>query len=141
MSNFDSTTILMTGACLCGAIGFEIQPPSNWCAHCHCSMCRRAHGAAFVTWLGADSDRVRLRDPEGLLRWYHSSSEARRGFCARCGSQLFFESDRWPGETHVVRASIAAGVDREPQGHVFWDSHVDWIELGDDLPRRAELGQ
>ena len=38
------------GGCLCGAVRFSLELPSKWCAHCHCSMCRRAHGAGYVTW-------------------------------------------------------------------------------------------
>jgi hypothetical protein len=39
------------GACLCGAVKIETTLPSLWSAHCHCSSCRRAHGAAFVTYV------------------------------------------------------------------------------------------
>jgi hypothetical protein len=54
------------GACLCGAVQFELQLPATWVAHCHCTMCRRAHGAAFVTWVsvptaGPGGGRVVLR--------------------------------------------------------------------------------
>ena len=37
------------GGCLCGDVRFTVDWPSKWIAHCHCSMCRRAHGAAYVT--------------------------------------------------------------------------------------------
>jgi len=56
---------------------------------------------------------------------------ARRGFCGRCGSPMFFESERWPGETHVARALFLDELDREPSAHVFYESHVPWLELGD----------
>lgn len=45
--------------CLCGDITLAATLPSLWAAHCHCSLCRRAHGAAFVTWVGMDAP---LRD-------------------------------------------------------------------------------
>ena len=48
------------GQCLCGAVQFEFDLPAKWCANCHCSMCRRAHGAPFVTWVGVEGDRFRL---------------------------------------------------------------------------------
>jgi hypothetical protein len=37
------------GACLCGGIAFDAALPSKCVAHCHCTRCRRAQGAAFVT--------------------------------------------------------------------------------------------
>lgn len=124
------------GRCLCGALQFSVRFPTKWVAHCHCTMCRRAHGAAFVTWVGADEASFELTDPEQLLRWYVSSPGAERGFCARCGSTLFFRSRRWPGEIHVVRANFDSALDRAPQAHVFYDTRVPWFEVNDALPKR-----
>lgn len=126
----------IVGKCLCERVGFTVAAPSLWCAHCHCTMCRRAHGAAFVTWVGYPRDAVAFVDPEGVLRWYQSSTGAERGFCSHCGSMLFFRSERWAGELHVTRASIAGDIDRAPEGHAYYDTHVDWVSLADDLPRR-----
>lgn len=123
----------VSGGCLCGAVRFEAALPSLWCAHCHCSLCRRAHGAAFVTWVGLRDEGVTLT---GEPRWYASSPGAERGFCAVCGSTLFFRSTRWPGELHVVLASFDGPIDRAPQAHVFTATQVDWITLGDALPRK-----
>lgn len=124
------------GACLCGAVQFDADLPSLWMAHCHCSLCRRAHGAAFVTWAGFDAARCRIEDTEGALRWYASSPGAERGFCSRCGSTLFFRSQRWPGELHIVRANFRDALDRQPQAHVFYDTRVDWYAVGDALPKK-----
>jgi hypothetical protein len=130
------------GACLCSELRFELALPSKWVAHCHCSMCRRAHGAAFVTWLGADAAGSVIDDPADRLRWYASSAEAERGFCARCGSTLFFRSSRWPGELHVAVANLLGPADRPPSMHVSWDDHVDWasIDPQDGLPRKGGVG-
>jgi hypothetical protein len=125
----------IVGACLCGGLRFEVAPPTKWCAHCHCSMCRRAHGAGVVTWFGAHSDSFRLVSGEELLRWYQSSEGARRGFCTRCGSMLFFEGQRWPGEIHIARACVPGRIDREPRAHVFYDQHVEWLQLSDELAK------
>jgi hypothetical protein len=50
---------------------------------------------------------------------------------------MLFESERWPGETHIALAHMDGPIDRAPQAHVFYDDHVDWITLGDDLSRRG----
>ena len=99
-------------------------------------MCQRAHGAAFVTWVGVEAGQLELIADESL-QWYASSAEARRGFCSRCGSSLFFESARWPGEIHIVRASVPGAIDREPQAHVFTASAAAWYHGSDALPRRS----
>ncbi|HQW80783.1 MAG: GFA family protein [Rhodanobacteraceae bacterium] len=126
------------GGCLCGKTRFAFALPTIWVAHCHCTMCRRAHGAAFVTWVGVEAARFRWTAQE-QLHWYASSSGAERGFCACCGSPIVFRSERWPGEIHLARALIEGELDRAPQLHVFHDYHVPWVSLGDDLPRKGNL--
>ena len=125
----------LTGGCLCGAVRFEVKTPTKWCAHCHCSLCRRAHGAAFVTWFGVERSTFELVAGSDDLTWYQSTPVARRGFCARCGSTVFFESERWADEVHIALAPMDGPLDRSPQAHVYFDGHVDWVELGDKLRR------
>ncbi len=123
------------GRCLCGAVKFAIAPPTLFFAHCHCEFCREAHGAAFVSWVGAAEERFRFLAGSREPRWYPSSQQSRRGFCDVCGTTLFFASTLCPGEIHVTRASIQGPVDRGPQCHVFIDQRAEWIQLGDELPR------
>jgi hypothetical protein len=124
------------GACLCGAVSFTAGLPSKWVAHCHCTRCQRAHGAAFVTWVGVDEPHVVLRDPDHLLRWHEAREGGSRGFCSKCGSPMFFKAAAWPGELHIARALFTDPLDREPQVHAYYDTHVGWVALGDDLPRK-----
>ena len=117
----------VTGSCLCGDVAFEIDFPTNWSAHCYCSLCRRAHGAGVVTWVGVARERFRLVHGKELLKWYRSTIPARRGFCSECGSTLLFESTRWPGEIHVAVANLDGELDRRPEGHAYYTDHVDWL--------------
>ena len=121
------------GECLCGTIKLEIDPPTKWCAHCHCTACRRAHGSAFVTWFGVLLEQFRIVSGEEDLRWYQSSKEARRGFCKKCGSTMLFQSSRWPDEIHVALSNILGEIDRSPTAHVYYDTHVEWFSVNDDL--------
>jgi hypothetical protein len=127
-----------SGGCLCAAVAFTVALPSKWVAHCHCTRCRAAHGAPLVTWVGVDESGATIDDPAQVLRWYESSPGAQRGFCSRCGSTLFFRSSRWPGELHIVRANFTGPLDREPQAHVFYDTHVAWLTVTDDLPKKPD---
>jgi hypothetical protein len=74
------------GGCLCGAVRYSIALPPQWVAHCHCSMCRRAHGAAFVTWVGNLRENVRLEQGAELLT-SHRSSSARNDASARAAGR------------------------------------------------------
>lgn len=132
------TSTSANGQCLCGAINFSASFPSKWVAHCHCTRCQRAHGAAFVTWVGMDAKRVSIQDPSGALTWFSTTGGGDRAFCRTCGSSLFFKSDRWPGELHVARALFTDPVDREPRAHAYFDTHVPWITVADGLPTQPD---
>ena len=132
---------VVEGGCQCGAVRFRIGLPPKWCAHCHCSMCRRAHGAAFVTWVGSESERFELLSGGTELRRYRSSPEATRSFCGRCGTMLFFESGRWPGEVHVTLAHLDWTEGLVPKAHAYWSSRVAWADFADsELPKVEPTG-
>lgn len=123
------------GACLCGAIQFELDAPSRFLAHCHCTMCRRAHGAAMVTWLGVLKPQFRLTAGEADLARYQSSPEATRSFCRVCGASLFFESERWAGEIHLAAGCLIDPPDRPVGAHVFYSDKLPWFDPEQELPK------
>ena len=123
----------VAGSCFCGAVRFHFELPSKWCAHCHCSMCRKVHGAGYVTWVGFKSTGLRLEQGKEDLTWFESSAGASRGSCRTCSSSMFFRSERWADEIHVALACLDGPIDREPQTHAYHNSHVDWMPLDDAL--------
>jgi hypothetical protein len=38
---------MIHASCLCGGVKFRINGALSQARNCHCSMCRKAHGAAF----------------------------------------------------------------------------------------------
>lgn len=125
----------LSGSCLCGAVDFSVALPSKWCAHCHCNMCRKEHGAGYVTWVGFDRDQVTFNADNSQLRWYQSSPGATRGFCRTCGSSMFFRSQRWAGEIHIALGCLNGELDRRPQANVFLDQHAAWMPIDEKLAR------
>ena len=121
-----ATTSARDGGCFCGAVRYRAAMPALWVAHCHCSMCRRAQGAAFVTWVGIAKDGFDFLSGSEALEHYHSSLSAIRSFCRRCGSPLLFQSTRWPGETHVTLASFDDPEGLEPRAHAYWSARAPW---------------
>ena len=122
------------GACLCGAVQFEVTLPTLGCCHCHCSICRRFLGAGYGTFFRVRRDQVRLVAGERHLRRYRSSPWAQRAFCENCGSGLFGEPDSVAG-VGIALASMLGPIDREPDRHIFWDDRAPWVRVADDLPR------
>ena len=123
------------GSCFCGAVRFEVTLPTLVSVHCHCSMCRRVHGAAYVTWFTLPKTQCRVTAGKGDLTRHQSSDHGVRSFCLRCGSALFFESSHRADQVDIPLANMAAAIDRTPQFHIFFDDRVEWIEVGDSLPR------
>jgi hypothetical protein len=133
---------MATGSCLCGAVRYEVAGPLRDLLICHCVECRRWHGHISVTTAANKQDLLLLE--ERGLRWIespHSDAHARRGFCAECGSSLFWDP---PGRETV---SIAAGTLDGPTGlsaisHWYVSQAGDYYELPDDgLPRHERDGQ
>jgi hypothetical protein len=118
------------GSCLCGAVRFTVAGELRDVVNCHCSQCRRFHGHVGAY---TDAPRTALQFSEARgLRWYRSSSFARRGFCGECGSSLFWE--RLGGDM----ISIAAGCLDSPTGlktvrHIFVADQGDYYEITDGL--------
>ena len=122
----------LTGSCLCGDVAFEVTGPVEALSHCHCSMCRKSHGAAFASFVAAPKSAFRwLRGAEWIRR-YESSASTWRPFCARCGSSL-------PGEGGD-RVFIPAGLLAEdpklgPMSHLFVGSKAPWYQITDSQPQ------
>jgi len=126
---------VVDGSCLCGGVRFKVTLPVKWVAHCHCSMCRKAHGAAFVTWAGSVDDNVEVSGVDNVARFASSPSTSRE-HCRLCGSPLFFRGERWPGEVHIARA-LLGDIDKEPVAHVFYSDRVAWVHTDDGLAKRG----
>ena len=98
-------------------------------------MCRRNHGASYVTWFGIPNDALEIEADEDLLATYSSSTHGTRKFCTRCGTSLFCESTKHPDRVDIPLANMDGPIDRAPQLHVYFDDCADWTEVSDELPR------
>jgi len=79
------------GGCLCGRIRYRLKRTPVDVVHCHCTLCQRASGALFVTWATVPLSEFELLQGEPAT--FRSSPNAKRLFCAECGSKLFFHVD------------------------------------------------
>ncbi len=125
----------VAGSCFCGAVRFTIQLPTLFCGHCHCSMCRRIHGAGFVTWFRAPNEQFALESGKSELVRFASSDHGRRSFCSHCGSTLFCESTTHADHIDIVLANMESAIDRNPEAHFYFDDRADWSFVDDGLPR------
>jgi hypothetical protein len=129
---------MLEGGCLCGSVRYEVHTNIKWATHCHCSMCRRQHGAAFATYATVGRKHVRVKDPEGRLARFSSSPSVTRTFCGRCGSSLFWEDTRYPKLIEVTLGTLDGDPRHAPDAHIFVASRAPWWDIADDLPRYDE---
>lgn len=134
MSHGRALAVQAEGACVCGAVRFEIDVPAIWAWHDHAPATRRAHGAAYATYVGSWKRRFRLLEGEGAVGRYEDA-EARtvRSFCTRCGTPLFYERASAPRVINIPRALFATRTGREPRYHMHLDRAADWLWRGEPL--------
>ena len=61
---------LALAQCLCGMVRLEIDVPARWAFHDHSAASRRAHGAAYDTYVGSWRKRFRITDGEDAITRY-----------------------------------------------------------------------
>jgi hypothetical protein len=129
---------LTRGVCLCGAVEYQFTAPFTMMMHCHCSMCRKHHGAAFATFAAAPYSAFRWIRGEDAIAKYKSSEHGVRVYCRQCASV---------GPTLMPEAGLAiapaGNLDGDPgirpQGHMFVGSKAGWYTITDSLPQHAAV--
>lgn len=129
---------MIRGSCLCGNVRYEVHGALGRVSHCHCAMCRKAHGAAFATYARVAADDFVLVSGAGDLASYQSSPEVTRTFCKHCGSTLQFISAKRPGSFSLALGTVDDDPGVRPSLHIFVDSKAAWFEITDPLPQHAE---
>ena len=130
-----ASEVRATGSCLCGAVRYEVVGALRDVVECHCAMCRKTHGH-IGAYTATTKQNLRIVETRGL-KWYRSSDQARRGFCAECGGTLFFE----PLAKDYV--AIAAGTLDPPTGlktvvQIHVNSAGDYYRIDPSIRQRPD---
>lgn len=78
----------MKGECLCGHVQFEIDEEIRNLYQCHCSLCRKATGAAANAATFVQGSAFRWLSGESDIKSYTKPSGFRSDFCFVCGSPV-----------------------------------------------------
>lgn len=117
-------------SCLCGAVKLALFGDPKLASHCHCGMCRKAHGAAFATYVGIEKSKFQIVSGEDKIASYNSSGTIVRKFCSVCGSNI-----EWGGDPRFEDwVSIPLGLFDTPFvpetiGEIHVESCVPWAKL------------
>jgi hypothetical protein len=121
------------GGCLCGGIRYRLDAISSHAAHCHCSQCRRASGAAFLTWVAFPAGSFAFT--QGAPRIYQATDKAERSFCPDCGTPLTFRHVDSAHQVDVTAGSLDNAQDVQPVHHIWDSAKLCWLNMDDGLPR------
>jgi hypothetical protein len=128
---------MITGSCLCGTVRWAFDAPLDMLVHCHCSMCRKNHAAAFSTFAGGPADALRWISGQSAAVTYTSSAQGHRTFCGTCGAKV--PAVVAEGQMAFMPAGNLEGdLGLKPQMHLFAGSKAPWHEITDALPQYAE---
>ncbi len=123
--------VTLSGRCFCGAVKWSYDGEVTRNLICHCIDCQRATSSPFTAFTGLRPAQLTWA---GDPNHYESSPGSKRGFCATCGTRLYFQSEKWPGEIHIHAATLDNPTAYQPDRHVCLASSPDWVKIGGDLP-------
>jgi hypothetical protein len=124
-----------TGQCACGAVRFRTQGPLRPIIYCHCSQCRRQTGHYLAATACPDA-ALTVTAGAAQIRWFASSPDAQRAFCATCGSGLFWKN-RTRTETSIMAGLFDEPNDLTPGRHIFVADKGCYYTISDGLPQDA----
>ena len=122
------------GACLCGTLRFQVTQPLTAMLHCHCSRCRKMHGAPFATFATTPIDSLRWLSGRDAVVTHAAAPGGPRHFCGICSSPAPSTLESL-GIAFIPVGLLEDDPGLRPQGHLFVGSKAGWHDIGDDLPQ------
>lgn len=109
----DTAAQRTNGSCMCGGVQFHVTGQMRNVLQCHCVRCRKFTGN-FTAASGAPSRNIAFESDE-TLQWFQPADDQNvaYGFCARCGSSLFWQlmdADEGHWSIHAGALDDAAGL-------------------------------
>ena len=128
---------MIRGHCECGRVRYEVDGDIVDFSHCHCSQCRRLHGAAYATFAGVARENFRYESGAADVRVYASSEFNDRVFCEECGSCILVDAKREPGFVYLSMSTVEGDPPRPRGYHQYVGSKAPWHEITDALEQFA----
>src|SRR3569833_227152 len=125
------------GQCLCGTVRYEVDGPFQSMTHCHCSMCRKHHGAPFATYVSASLAGFRWVSGQDNIEKYTTVLGGLWSICRTCGSvtPIFMDAH---GLVLIPAGNLDGELGIKPQKHIFTGSKASFYEIRDSLPQIEE---
>jgi hypothetical protein len=118
-----------------------MEGPFGSFSHCHCTDCRKTHGAAFASYIGVRRANFSFVTGEQEMGGFTTHTGTRRHSCRHCGSTLICTLAAEPDEIYVATGTLDTPLLRKPESHIFIRSMVPWFDPNDGLPRHREFAE
>lgn len=125
---------MIQGSCLCGKIQYEVELIPNKVFNCHCSYCRKAHGADYVTVALAKGDTLNITQGTDALTEHQNEIGGFRAFCSYCGTRLMNYAPDKTMYLSVSASTIDTPIELKPQAHLNVESKAPWHEPDARIP-------
>lgn len=124
---------MYTGKCLCGAVSYEFMAELDDVTYCHCSMCRKLSGSAFLAFGSVKHEDLTIMGQQSLSK-YSASSSATRMFCQQCGSTMFWQETGEYGDNYMCIALGTLDSEVKPSHwrHFYTACKASWYEILDN---------
>lgn len=126
----------LDGSCQCGKVGYRVTGEPGEMSHCHCTDCRKMHGAAFATYIGVPQGGFAWIRGEDQLTTFKVESGTIREFCRVCGSILTSRTDSEPDNIYIAAGTLDSPISKRPESNIWVRSRVPWFEIRDGLPQK-----
>ena len=124
-------SVFQEGGCSCASVRYQLMSPPMFVNCCHCTLCQKKTGGAFVINALIETSRIRLLKGEPVAVSMPTES-GRHHSIYRCPScQIAVWSD-YGGRVSLrfVRVSTLDEPHRVvPDAHIFVRSKVPWVTL------------
>lgn len=130
---------MIAGGCLCGGVRYEYRGAIEEISMCHCSMCRKAQGSAYVAVSPINAVLFTITQGAELLKEYRAVPHKARVFCSHCGSPIFSARDDLPNVKRLRLGTVETPFECANRYHIYAGSKAGWEILADDLPRHQEM--
>ena len=126
------------GGCLCGGVRYRLHEQPTHICDCHCTDCRRASGAPFITW--GIVKRNMLEVLSGDVRRAPFAGRIRM-FAACCGTQLFFLENEASELIDMTISSIDSPESYSPKSTIWTEDRLSWVHLDTSPPIFKQQGE
>jgi hypothetical protein len=126
--------VTVTGGCQCGAVRYRATAMLDNSHICHCRMCQKASGNLLAPLVAAPNDALAWTRGEPAA--FRSSANVDRGFCAACGTPLFYR-DVTGSRINLMIGTLDDPTAFPPARQVGTEARVPWF---DTLPTLHDAG-